>query len=406
MSQSIQSFEPLTTAEEIASLCEEIRRFPMIAVDTEFIRESTFYPIVELIQVAHRDKSWVIDAQPFRGKGKAGLEPLFQILKSPDILKVMHASHGDQECLFSSYGVIATPTLDTSIGAGLLGMGESIGLSNLLKNLLGIRLSKGYTRSAWGKRPLPDHLLQYAHSDVLHLVQAAEILLQKLEAQGRKEWALELSSKSEDPALYSFDVTDFALRIGRGRKLDMPSIEVLYALADWRERRAQILNIPRRWVAEDSVLLDLSMVKPTQEDQLLQFRGLNKGEVKKSGAEILERIADPRKFSIPNFESRDIDSGSKPVSGKEESVMDLIKLAVAFLSDQEGIAPKYVLPSNKILAFIRCKDKNPETAHQYLVEQGVLHPKTPASISKKLLGIVNGEIGLGVRSGSLSLLEL
>src|SRR6185312_2532005 len=153
----------ITTAGQIRELADKLKGRDIIAFDTEFIRESTFYPIVEIIQVATDEESWLVDAQAFkkgfrpgpRGGYDPGLEPLLDIFRDKSILKIVHAAQGDQECLYTSFGVLATPSLDTAVAASLCGLGDGIGLSKLLKAVLDVEIKKGHARTNWSVRPLP-----------------------------------------------------------------------------------------------------------------------------------------------------------------------------------------------------------------------------------------------------------
>src|SRR4051794_37717944 len=183
----------INSAGQIQELAAKLKGRDVISFDTEFIRESTFYPIVEIIQVATDERSWLVDAQAFkkgfrpgpRGGFDPGLQPLLDIFQDKSILKIVHASQGDQECLYTAFGAVATPSLDTAVAASLCGLGDGIGLSKLLKAVMDVDLKKGHARTNWSVRPLPAQLLEYAHADVEHLVQLGRKLSAKLEEAGR-----------------------------------------------------------------------------------------------------------------------------------------------------------------------------------------------------------------------------
>ena len=153
--------ELVKSADQVLEVAEKLSRCDVIAFDTEFIRESTFFPIVEIIQVATDEESWLIDAQAFKkgyrpgaqGGFNSDLQPLLDVFTNPSILKILHAAQGDQECLYTSFGVTASPTLDTAVAASLCGMGDGIGLSKLVKSVMGVELKKGHARTNWSVRP-------------------------------------------------------------------------------------------------------------------------------------------------------------------------------------------------------------------------------------------------------------
>src|SRR3954464_14479302 len=218
----------LSTADEILDLAQKLKGSEIIAFDTEFIRESTFFPIVEIIQVATKSESWLVDAQAFKRNYRSGnpqafdpaLNPLLSVFTNPKILKIVHAAQGDQECLFTSFGVVASPTLDTAVAASLCGYGDGIGLGKLLKSVLDVVVTKGHARTNWSVRPLPEQLLDYAHADVIYLVNLGRILLAKLDEIGRKKWALELTAQYENMALYHPNFEEIAQKLARSGRLD------------------------------------------------------------------------------------------------------------------------------------------------------------------------------------------
>jgi ribonuclease D len=352
--------QPLHLPEQISALAAELARESIIAFDTEFIRESTFYPVVEVIQVATAKKSWLVDAQAFRGSAekKKGLEPLLEIFRNKSILKIVHAAQGDQECLFTAFGTIATPSLDTAVAASFCGYGDGVGLGNLLKSLLGVNLKKGHARTNWGVRPLPAQLLEYAHLDVIHLVEAGEKLLTELDKLGRRAWAMELTARFEDSSLYEPEPDLLTAKLARGGKVDAKGFAVLRELMRWREGRVRQLNLPRRWVADDQVLMDLAQVRPKDAAHLGAFRGLGKGEIKHSSEQILAAIRlgleQASQVEMPERNRSEIPSDD------EKRVIDLLQCYVGILADQHQIAVKHVATSGQLLPLLRARERTVE----------------------------------------------
>ncbi len=392
--------EPLKTPAEIAALAEELSKHPIIAFDTEFIRENTFYPSVELIQVATRETSWLIDAQAFRGKNAPGLKPLLDVFENPKILKILHAAQGDQECIYTSYGVVAKPSFDTAVGAALCGYGDGIGLGNLLKAVLDVNLKKGHARTNWAARPLPGQLIEYAHADVEFLVEAAEKLLAKLSEVGRKEWALEASAKWEDPALYEPDPSGLAHKLAKSGRMDAKSFATLVELMKWREERVRSLNLPRRWIADDQVLLDLANVKPKDLDHLAAFRGLNKGEMKASGEKILEAI---RRGQEAKDTKRPAEVARiEPATGDESQTLDLMRTYLGILADRERIAMKHLLTANQLLPLLREKVSSPDE----WVAKKLLSVDAAKLIGGELLALLQGRRALSINGKKIKIVSL
>jgi ribonuclease D len=396
--------ELLSTADQIRDLADRLRTADLIAFDTEFIRETTFYPIVEIIQVATIEESWLVDAAAFKkgfrpgpqGSFNAGLKPLLEIFENKKSLKIAHAIQGDQECLYSSFGCLATPTLDTAVAASLCGYGEGIGLGKLLKAGLDVTIKKGHARTNWSVRPLPEQLIEYAHADVEHLVELGKKLIGQLEKLNRKEWALELSAKWEDKALYEPDVKDLASKLARSGRLDRKGYSALLELIRWREARVRQLNLPRRWVADDAVLVDLAHVRPKDMAHLGAFRGLNKGELKNSGEQILNALktaAESGETAPERDEGDRRGRGRLDIPTTEESqVLDLIKCYVGMLADQHRIAAKHLMTAAQLLPLLRTPIRTPED----FVTSGVLGKEAARLIGDELIAFIRGDRALSI----------
>lgn len=370
----------ITTAAQITDLGAKLKQAPIISFDTEFIRENTFFPVVELLQVATEEESWLVDVQAFRqGRNHRldELRPLLEVFEDPKILKIMHAAQGDQECIYTAFGVVASPSLDTAVAASLLGYGENIGLGNLTKSVMGVTLKKGHGRTNWSARPLPAQLLEYAHGDVEFLVTMGKILIERLEKKGRKDWAFELSKEWEDKKKYESDPEAMALRLAKGGRLDHRGFAVLLELMKWRETRVRQLNLPRRWVADDSVLTDLSQVRPKDIEHLSAFRGLNKGEIQKSGAAILDAIRKGeanKEAHLPKSRRPDIPTP------EEEQVLDLLKCYIGILSDRHEISARNLVTAAQLLPLLR---SGATEANQL---------NTPELLSTSAARLIGGEI--------------
>jgi ribonuclease D len=399
----------LSSSSQIFELAEKLKSHSIIAFDTEFIRESTFFPIVEIIQVATETESWIVDAQAFKKNFKAGdpkaydpgIQPLLEVFKDKNILKVVHAAQGDQECLYTSFGTLATPTLDTAVAASLCGYGDSIGLGKLLKLVLNISLNKGHARTNWSARPLPRQLLEYARADVEHLVLLGKKLTEELDLVGRRSWALELSSKWENQTLFETNIEEMAQKLARGRRLDESGYAALLGLLKWREDRVRQLNLPRRWVADDNVLVDLAHVRPKDLGHLNTFRGINKGELKNSGETILEMIQKSSQYVeqvvLPKMPVR-----AAIPTAEETQVLDVLRCYVSILADQHKIAAKHLLTTSKLLPLLR----NPIREPSDLVESGILSEEAARLIGAELIAMVQGKRALGVKKNQIAVISV
>jgi len=391
----------VSTEKEIREIADKLRNQDVVAFDTEFIRETTFFPTLEILQIASLEDSWIIDIQPFRGENnKHGLAALFEIFADPKILKVVHAAQSDQECLATAFGIVATPIVDTAIAGSLCGHGDSPGLAALLKNVLNIKIKKGHSRTNWAVRPLPNHQMEYAHEDVRFLVELWKALDQELTRLGRKAWAMELSSKFENIALYESNPVELANKLFKGGKVDKKNYPVLIKLIEWRERRVRELNIPRRWLADDSVLMDIANVKPKDVDHLGSFRGLNKGEIRKSGEHIIalikEAVAQAADSKIKPPESRQRHHEIPTVD--ESRALSLFQCYLGLLADERQISSKHLIPSARLLPLLRAFGKSVQTVED-LWQKEFLAIAAAELIGQEILDFLAGKTSMGILDG-------
>ncbi|MEK7689382.1 MAG: HRDC domain-containing protein, partial [Bdellovibrionota bacterium] len=314
---------------------------------------------------------------------------------------ILHAAQGDQECLFTAYETVAKPSLDTAVAASLLGYGESIGLANLLKSAMGVTLKKGHARTNWTQRPLPDQLLQYAAADVEHLVKLGDLLIEDLEKEGRLDWAMELTSKWEDPAIYLPDPDGIAERLAVGGKLDDRAYSTLIGLVRWREARVRDLNIPRRWLADDAVLIDIARVRPKDSSHLASFRGLNKGELRNSGDRILAIVKEFENLPPP-ARIRGLRLGIP--SASETRVMELLKCYISILADELRISPRLLMTADQFFPILRSKDQI-HTVDD-LVSRGLLGTAAAKLIGSEILAMVHGQRALQVDGMTVRVVNL
>jgi len=388
---------PLHTAGEIEKLAARCREERMIAVDTEFIRESTFFPVVALVQVATRDQSWLVD--PLTAS-KEALAPLLELFTDPKVLKILHSAQSDQECLFSAFGIVATPSFDTAVGASLCGMGDSISLQRLVRETVNLELEKGHARTDWTRRPLPPQLLRYAYADVDCLVEVAEVLFKRLDSLGRRNWALELSKKFEDTKLYLPDPAAVVQRLTKNSRIDSKTFGVLTELADWREQRARAVNVPRRRIVDDDVLIDLSRTRPQDLEHLQAFRGLNKGEFRTSGDAILQAIA--RGLANAQAGRAVPPIRQEPASDGECRVLELVICMARAIADQNAISLKHLMSADWALEIIRARPRTvDELAALNLLSQGAVE-----LLGRQLTDLLEGRLSLSIRDGAVEIFRV
>jgi ribonuclease D len=285
------------------------------------------------------------------------------------------------------------------VAASLCGLGESIGLGKLLKAVLDVTVSKGHARTNWSVRPLPHQLIEYAHADVKHLVLLGKTLLGQLEKLGRKDWALELSAKWEDPKLYQSDPSEIAQKLARGGRFDANGYAALMALVQWREQRVRQLNLPRRWVADDHVLVDLAHVRPKDIAHLSSFRGLNKGELKNSGEAILAALRQGSEGSdqpVPQFKKPNLPTED------ELQALEVLRCFLGILADRHKIAAKHLMTAAKLLPLLRTNVESP----QEWVLQGVLSAEAVELIGDELVAMIQGKRSLLIKNRRVEVMNI
>ncbi|MBI1387348.1 MAG: hypothetical protein GC154_02740 [bacterium] len=394
----MQHRDLIDSPERIAECAESLRSADIIAVDTEFIRERTFYPTLEIIQVATRSESWLIDARAFLNRKDSGglgeLRPLFDVLADPGVLKVLHAAQADQECFYTSFEITAQPSFDTALAAALLGYGDNISLRNLLRDALGIRIKKGHARSHWTMRPLPDPMITYALSDVEHLVELCEKLLDELDEKGRRGWAMELSRDLEDPRQYEPQPDEIAKRLSKSGRINSKTYPVLFELARWREDRIRELNIPRKWLVDDGVLLDLAETRPKDLKQLQMFRGIPKDEIAAQGERILAAIERGRQG-----EPRRPEPAPSSLKNEDSSVVDVLRCFLEIQAEKHGVASRFLI-SPRMMPYLF---RSGIDCAQDLIDKGVLTQAAADLMGEELIDFLKGRRAIALRNGRVEI---
>ncbi|HAL29945.1 MAG TPA: ribonuclease D, partial [Coriobacteriia bacterium] len=244
---------------------------PVVAVDTEFMRERTYYARLCLVQLGTAEESFVVDAVALEGK----LEPLARLLTAPHVVKVVHAGSQDVEILLRATGSTVAPVFDTQVAATLAGFPVQVGYAQLVKDLLGVHVDKSDTFTDWAARPLTPEQVEYAEADVRYLPQVYERLHERLEREGRLAWLAEDFERLADPQTYEVDPREQYRRVKRASSLDRRSLAVLRELAAWRETEAQRRDTPKRWLISDGSLGGIARRTPGSTAGLPGVRGGN-----------------------------------------------------------------------------------------------------------------------------------
>ncbi len=324
----------ITTTEDLAAACARLASHPYITVDTEFLRETTYYPILCVIQMASTDEAVVIDAIA----PGIDLAPFFELMNDEKVLKVFHAARQDIEICWHRAGKLPHPIFDTQVAAMVLGYGDSISYDQLVQRITGDVLDKSSRFTDWTRRPMTDAQLTYAVSDVTHLRDVYRSLSADLEKRGRTEWVGAEMDVLTSPETYRADPEHAWQRL-KSRVRKPKELAVLMEVAAWREREAQSRDIPRGRVLKDEVLGDIAVQAPTTVERLGHLRSLPKGfERSKWGEAIVEAVnrgvaRDPK--TLPRLErSRGAANGGATV--------ELLKVLLRMTSESHAVAAKVI----------------------------------------------------------------
>lgn len=307
-------------SEALKSICAQFAQYDVLAVDTEFVREKTYYPKLCLIQIASHELAACIDPLAL-----TDLAPLRELLAQPRITKIFHAARQDLEILKQDLGLIPAPIFDTQIAATLLGLGEQLSYAHLVQHFLKVQIDKGQSRTDWELRPLAPEQISYAADDVRYLIGIYPMMTGELNRLGRLDWLTEDFTAITDPALYEVNPQEQWQRVSGVQKLRGVQLAILQALAAWREEQAIKSDKPRKWILPDNILLTIAMANPKKRDQLQRVRGLNSTVYDKHGDTLLALLEQAR--ALPSS-AWPVTTRRRKLDPNQEAVLDAVMAIV------------------------------------------------------------------------------
>jgi len=344
----------ITTTEELAQACKRLARHDFVAVDTEFIREQTFWPKLCLIQMAGpEDEEALVDPL----SPGIDLAPLYQLMANERVVKVFHAARQDVEIIWKQAQLIPHPIFDTQVAAMVCGFGESVSYVNLVKQITKQDLDKTSRFTDWSRRPLTPKQLTYALADVTHLRDIYLYLKAELEAEKRTDWLTEEMATLIDPATYEAHPEEAWRRL-KLRVKNRKGLAVLIELAAWRERTAQAQDVPRNRILRDEALYDVVSHAPTQTSDLAELRTLSRGFADSARAkEIVAAVnrglaRDPK--SLPP-----LDTGT-PLPADKVALVDLLRVLLKARAAQHKVAPRLIADGDDLERI--AVEKDPDVA--------------------------------------------
>lgn len=378
----------ITDSATLAALCARLSQAPFVTVDTEFMRENSFWPELCLIQIADANEAAAIDPMA------PGLDmgPLLDLLtENEEVLKVFHAGGQDIEIVYNLTGKTPHPLFDTQVAAMALGQGEQIGYSNLVESYLGVAVDKGARFTDWSRRPLDARQIDYAIADVTHLSRIFPKMLERLRKTGRGAWLDEEMERLANPENYASDPDKAWQRVRiSSRKAEV--LGRLKAIARWRELEAQGKNLPRGRIAKDETVADLAANPPRKQSDLAKVRGLSASWAGNDiGARLMAAIEGSEPMPAAEMPARD-DRG--PALGKEGAlVADLLKLLLKIRARDINVAARLLARSDDLEALAAGQREGVSILRGWRYEQ----------FGRDALDLVEGRLGFTVKGGKLAM---
>ena len=371
----------ISTTSDLAAACDRLAQHKVITVDTEFLRETTYYPLLCVVQMASADEAVVVDALA----PGIDLKPFFELMSNEAVLKVFHAARQDIEIVWHLSGTIPHPIFDTQVAAMVLGYGDSIAYDQLVDRVTGHRPDKTHRFTDWSRRPLSEEQLHYAVSDVTHLREVFAALDADLRKRDRSDWVSEEMEIMTSPKTYDFHHERAWERL-KTRVRKPRELAVLIEVAAWREQEAQSRDVPRSRVLKDDAVGDIATHAPTSLEKLGNLRSLPKGfERSKWGADIIAAVQrglarDPA--TLPKLEKpRNNSNGAATV--------ELLKVLLRMTSERHGVA-------SKVIATV---DDLEQIAASDQAEVGALHGWRRELFGEAALKLKHGQLALAIDKG-------
>jgi ribonuclease D len=377
----------ISRTDELKEACAKLGRAPFIAVDTEFMREQTFWPKLCLVQIAADGTEVLIDSQA----PALDLTPLFDLMVNEKVVKVFHSARQDIEIVHHLAGVIPHPIFDTQVAAMVCGFGEAVSYSMLVKRLLNRNLDKTSRFTDWSRRPLSERQLTYALGDVIYLRDLYPKLKAQLDQSERASWLNEEMAVLTDPATYELHPEQAWKRL-KMRIKTPKALAVLMELAAWREREAQTQDVPRARILKDEALYDIASQTPRSQDDLGSLRTLHNGFARSSrGRAVLEAVSrglerDPK--TIPPIER------GEPMPPEAQAVVDLLRVLLKATAGRHGVAPKLIATSDELEEVARSDD----------MDVPVLRGWRKKLFGDAALALKRGELALAIKDGEVTVI--
>ena len=374
----------LSTQDQLEDFCRQIEGEKVIAVDTEFLREKTYYPKLCLVQVGAGELTAAIDPLLIED-----LTPLAKIFEDASVTKVLHACGQDLEVILDGMGCVCAPVFDTQLAAAFLGMRQQVSYGSLVEAYCGVRLPKAESLTDWSRRPLDPEQLAYAEDDVRYLPGIYDRMVSDLARQDRLSWVRPEMDALCDPSRIKRDPSEAFLRLRRSGSLTRRQLAVAREVCAWREGVAAERDVPRKWVASDEVVVEVCKRTPGSLDRLRRIRGTEQIS-ERDGKRLLAAVA--RGVACPAEECPKVTKHLRP-SPETEGVIDLMYAVLRLVSEKSGVATQLIATRDDLLDFLQDRKSSPLSRDWRWELAG-----------RTLDRLLSGEVGLTVKGGRIELL--
>ena len=379
----------ITTNEALNSLCDRLSKSDYVTVDTEFLRDKTYYSKLCLIQIADDNEYHAIDTLA----GGLDLAPFYDLMTNEKVVKVFHAAKQDIEIFVNQANVVPKPLFDSQIAAMVCGFGDSIGYEKLVMALCNKTLDKSTRFTDWSRRPLTERQIDYALGDVTHLRIIYKKLKEKLELSGREHWLNEEIGDMLNIESYTIKPKEAWKRV-KIRNSNRRFNAIVHRIAEWREEEAQRRNIPRNRIMRDEVLLELSAVRPTHTNALTSIRGLGANFASsKSGKEIITAIKETLELpdnALPKISRR------KPPSQNTDPIVELLKVLLKLVCKSENVAPKLLANVEDLEKIAENDDADVKALNGWRYD----------IFGKNAIALKNGEVAFAIKEGEIDVFPI
>lgn len=378
----------ITATAELTAACTRLADHPFVTVDTEFLRETTYYSKLCIIQMASADEAVIVDALA----PDLDLTPFFDLMANAAVVKVFHAARQDVEIIWHRAGMVPMPMFDTQVAAMVLGHGEQVAYDQLVQRICQVQIDKSHRFTDWARRPLSAEQMDYAISDVTHLRKVYERLAGDLAKRGRSDWVTEEMAVLTSPDTYRVDPERSWERV-KARIRKPRELAVLIEVSAWREREAQTRDVPRQRVIKDEVIAEIATQAPTTTDKLSQLRALPRGfERSAMGSEIIaavKRALERDPTTLPVIERRD------PPPNGAAATTELLKVLLRMCAEKHAVAAKVIATTDDLERI--AAESEPDVA--------ALHGWRREVFGDKALKLKAGQMGLALEKGRVVAFE-